>query len=476
MIKRLVAALFVLSSLCFLEPLAKPASATQEGIGDSQATVHRYVDAVYGSDLTGDGGPTSPWQTITYALSQVTGPDVEIHIAPGTYDAALGETFPLTPDAGISLTGSDRNDVIISGQDGQSVIYLDSSTTDILSDTVLSNITLQNGNVGLQIYADELHTAAPSITSLRLRWNATGIHISTGYVYHDGATISGVISNTEVISNTQTGIYMRSYGYFSPSSVSPLIANSRVEGNGDYGFYIQGSAVSANGTTAAPQIVSTHIVNNGSHGIFAEGTYQGWSNPQIERSWIEDNQGYGFYWAQGINRGNINASITNTVIALNHGGGVFLGLRSEYEDGIRMLRVTNSTVVDNENYGIYWQRPSTSLYLDVTPQVINTILWNPTADDLYSTGADWTAAEIQHSVIEDGDLAGEAGNLAQDPLFADGTNKVYELIIGSPAINAGDNANCPSIDFRGLSRPQNGTCEIGAFEIALAFVPIVLNE
>ena len=269
---------------------------------------------------------------------------------------------------------------------------------------------------------------------------------------------------------------MRSYGYFSPSNVSPLIANSRVEGNGSYGFHIQGSAVGANGSTAAPHIVSTYVVNNSSHGIFAEGTYQGWSNPQIERSWIEDNQGYGFYWAQGINRGNINASITNTVIALNHGGGIFLGLRSEYGSDTRMLRVINSTVVDNENYGINWQRPSTSLYLDVTPQVINTILWNPAADDLYSTGADWTTAEIQHSVIEDGDLAGEAGNLAQDPLFADATHKVYELTIGSPAINAGDNANCPSIDFRGLSRPQNGTCEIGAFEIALAFVPIVLNE
>ena len=476
MIKRLVTAFFILSSLCFLQPLDQPASATQEGIGKSQAAVHRYVDAVYGSDLTGDGSPASPWQTITYALSQVTGPDVEIHIAPGTYDAALGEIFPLTPDAGVSLTGSDRDEVIISGQDDKSVIYLDSSTTDILSDTVLSNITLQDGSAGLQIYADESHTAAPSVTGLRLRWNTTGIHMSTGDVYHDGATIGGIISNTEVISNTQTGIYMRSYGYFSPSTVSPLIANSRVEGNGDYGFHIQGSAVNANGTTAAPQIVSTHIVNNGDHGIFAEGTYQGWSNPQIERSWIEDNQGYGFYWAQGINRGNINASFTNTVIALNHDGGIFLDRRSEYGSSTRMLRVINGTVVDNENYGIYWQRTSPYPYLDVTPQVINTILWNPTADDLYSTGADWTTAEIQHSVVEDGDLAGEAGNLAQDPLFADATNKVYELVTGSPAINAGDNAHCPSTDFRGLSRPQNGTCEIGAFEIALAFVPIVLNE
>ena len=78
-------------------------------------------------------------------------------------------------------------------------------------------------------------------------------------------------------------------------------------------------------------------------------------------------------------------------------------------------------------------------------------------------------------VIEDGDLTGQAGNLAQDPLFADAANGIYELTAGSPAINTGNNANCPATDLRGLSRPQNKTCEIGAFEIALVFIPIALK-
>jgi hypothetical protein len=151
-----------------------------------------------------------------------------------------------------------------------------------------------------------------------------------------------------------------------------------------------------------------------------------------------------------------------------------LDQRSEYGSGTRMLRLINSTVSNNENYGIYWQRTS-SFYLDVTPLVINTIFWNSAADDLYATEGAWTTAEIQYSDIEDGDLAGQAGNLTQDPLFADAANSNFELTIGSPAINSGDNLNCPSTDFRGLSRPQNGICEIGAFEIALVFIPIVLK-
>lgn len=38
---------------------------------------------------------------------------------------------------------------------------------------------------------------------------------------------------------------------------------------------------------------------------------------------------------------------------------------------------------------------------------------------------------------------------------------------GSPAINAGNNATCPSADQRGLTRPQGAACDIGAVEVVL---------
>lgn len=51
-----------------------------------------------------------------------------------------------------------------------------------------------------------------------------------------------------------------------------------------------------------------------------------------------------------------------------------------------------------------------------------------------------------------------------------GPTQTHALLPGSPAIDAGSNANCPSTDQRGQTRPKDGdgnataTCDIGAFE------------
>jgi hypothetical protein len=47
-----------------------------------------------------------------------------------------------------------------------------------------------------------------------------------------------------------------------------------------------------------------------------------------------------------------------------------------------------------------------------------------------------------------------------------GPTDTQALLDGSPAINAGDNSTCATIDQRGVSRPQpaGGTCDIGAYE------------
>jgi uncharacterized repeat protein (TIGR01451 family) len=38
----------------------------------------------------------------------------------------------------------------------------------------------------------------------------------------------------------------------------------------------------------------------------------------------------------------------------------------------------------------------------------------------------------------------------------------------SSTVNAGTNTNCPSTDERGVTRPQGGICDIGAYELAKA--------
>jgi len=47
-----------------------------------------------------------------------------------------------------------------------------------------------------------------------------------------------------------------------------------------------------------------------------------------------------------------------------------------------------------------------------------------------------------------------------------GPTPTMALLMGSPALDAGDNAACPATDQRGLPRPMGSGCDIGAFELA----------
>jgi hypothetical protein len=41
-----------------------------------------------------------------------------------------------------------------------------------------------------------------------------------------------------------------------------------------------------------------------------------------------------------------------------------------------------------------------------------------------------------------------------------------QALLGGPAVNGGGNAGCPATDERGVPRPQQGACDIGAYEVA----------
>jgi predicted outer membrane repeat protein len=73
-----------------------------------------------------------------------------------------------------------------------------------------------------------------------------------------------------------------------------------------------------------------------------------------------------------------------------------------------------------------------------------------------------------YNLVEDGSpncLPSLTGDPQLGPLADNGgPNLTMALLAGSPAIDAGDDANCPEIDQRGVSRPQGAHCDIGAFE------------
>jgi hypothetical protein len=73
-----------------------------------------YVDAVHGSDAN-VGTSAAPFKSITTSFARVTSCTTTIRVAPGTYDTANGETFPLAIPAGIALIGDETNKGLAAG-------------------------------------------------------------------------------------------------------------------------------------------------------------------------------------------------------------------------------------------------------------------------------------------------------------------------------------------------------------------------
>jgi hypothetical protein len=66
-------------------------------------------------------------------------------------------------------------------------------------------------------------------------------------------------------------------------------------------------------------------------------------------------------------------------------------------------------------------------------------------------------------------LTGPFDIRGQDPLLGPlqnngGPTETHTLLLGSPAIDAGDNTACPATDQRGVAQPEGAACDIGAYE------------
>ena len=97
----------------------------------------------------------------------------------------------------------------------------------------------------------------------------------------------------------------------------------------------------------------------------------------------------------------------------------------------------------------------------------------PIRDDCY---AELSALHsLGHNLVEAGggvcQIAGTiTGNIYnQDPLLGPlqdngGSTLTMALLPGSPAIDSGDDAGCPSTDQRRFRRPMGAHCDIGAME------------
>lgn len=167
-----------------------------------------------------------------------------------------------------------------------------------------------------------------------------------------------------------------------------------------------------------------------------------------------------------------NVTISANQAIAGDGGGIAIG--GAFSDGEVIM--SHSTVTGNSATGlgggvaVFFPPPPKEAIFNVknsiiadnsgtTPDVSGAVVsndFNIVGDDIGATG--FTGADDQVGVDP---LLGPLGDYG-------GLHHTHELLVGSPAIDAGsctDNAGAPvTEDQRGISRPQGATCEIGAFE------------
>lgn len=216
--------------------------------------------------------------------------------------------------------------------------------------------------------------------------------------------------------------------------------------------------------------------------IFGGGVaiFNGFEKSRIENSTISHNDatngGGGIYVSAG-ELVMVNSTVSRNTSNYN-GGGVYF--RGDKNATVYDSKFINVTIADNTARGIYNQRPEDGaggggLYLDPRGGLsIQNVLFSG------NIGGDCIVSEFMvsngNNIDSDGtcgltqstDLSAEVNINLGDLDNNDGPTETHALLLGSVAIDAGDNAVCNSSDIGSVDQRyyqrSDGQCDIGAFE------------
>jgi hypothetical protein len=164
---------------------------------------------------------------------------------------------------------------------------------------------------------------------------------------------------------------------------------------------------------------------------------------------IGNGQG-GVYNSGNVGSSDPGASITILDSTITNNKGDTVGGVENYSSSTQPIRIRNSIVAGNISlYGVS-SADCSGKFISDGYNIIG-------KRDIYQCETTWQIT----------DLVGSSNNPVNPmlaPLQDLGNNVwVQPLLLGSPAIDAGP-WNCDPTDQRGMSRPQGGTCDIGAYE------------
>ena len=287
---------------------------------------------------------------------------------------------------------------------------------------------------------------------------------------------NSVVAGNGAVEGEGGGIYVDNRGRLTLNNAT--VSDNTAEGSGG-GIFIAPEATA---------VLAESVVEHNTSGS-ASGAIQNDGTLTIIDSWIEGNTSDG---EGGAIRSNENLTVSGSTISGNTAGSYAAIL------AYGTLTMTNSTISGNtateDVSGLKNGVDATLTNVTITGN--SSPVGGAFVNDIFEPGH---LAELTNVIIagnspadcvpltaitaggynldSDGtcDFAGPGNQTGADPHLgplADngGPTQTHRLLPGSPAIDAGDDAACPSTDQRGVARPQGDGCDIGAFE----FEPVTL--
>ncbi len=362
-----------------------------------------------------------------------------VNIPAGTYLLTItgtSETLAATGDLnirrGMQIIGAESATTIIDGNQRDRVF------ANSASGVVLSNLTIQNGRTPTDVDGGGiLNSGGLTLTNIIVKNNTSrsasggGIR-NTGTLTTSGSTITGNTADD----GAGGGIYNTGTLTIVSSTLSNNVSTNGVIGGG--GIHNEGGTVTIDRSTISG---NTALSGGGVSNRMTAGIMT------ITNSTISGNTANP-YSGGGVEVGVQSTTTLNNVTVSNNtaggqGGGLYVDLNAK-------AQFTNTLIAGNIDVG--GEAPDCSIIPNSTLESQD---YNLIGTTLGCTITGQTAHNVTNVDPHLDVLADNGGGL-----------QTHALLTGSPALNAGNNATCRATDERGVSRPQQSVCDIGAFEAA----------
>jgi hypothetical protein len=381
-----------------------------------------YVDAVNGSDANDGQSPQSAWRTISHAVSQVPAGSERILIAPGTYNAALGESFPITPKPGhqlIGLAGAERPVITANGAPNSVLLRFESSNAQpqvFAADTRVEHLELRRATHCVELVA-EAGEVSPTFVDVRIE-----------RMIKNGVKIDGL------------------GGLCQPTLERLFIGLAQ--------HAINSVCIRVEGVSSAPAVRLTALEcslgPSGSGGLALFGSV----DARLERCNLDGFGNEAITMLGGPMRLDcVDSAISYSTYALFAGSGV------ELLD----VSFTRCTIAEISQPLRLSSPHGGTLRLELDSSILATV-----GDSIYAIGQ--VTLDVSRSFISDGDFDGVNGCFSGDPGFRDASDGDFRLRWGSACIDAAPAAPSGARDVLGVRRDVDGNLDaqgrtdIGAYE------------